>query len=91
TPGTTPAARPSSGAGAGRGRGPYTVGPAAAAWGAAPPRLVRDHQIPHDRVWIMPLGDDSAAWTAAGRNIVGQVMDLGFNFSGRLHLTLGVR
>ncbi|WP_411145865.1 radical SAM protein [Streptomyces sp. x-80] len=53
--------------------------------------LVRDSQIPHDRVWIMPLGDDAATWTAVGRGIVGRVMGYGFNFSGRLHLTLGVR
>lgn len=54
-------------------------------------QLVRESQIPHNRVWIMPLGDDDIAWTAAGRGIVKQVMDHGFNFSGRLHLTLGVR
>ncbi|MFH9561228.1 radical SAM protein [Streptomyces globisporus] len=54
-------------------------------------RLVRASRIPHDKVWIMPLGADNAAWTATGQGIVEQVMISGFNFSGRLHLTLGVR
>lgn len=54
-------------------------------------QLVRDCQLPHDRVWIMPLGDDDTTWTATGRDIVERVMGHGFNFSGRLHLTLGVR
>ncbi|MFI7087640.1 7-carboxy-7-deazaguanine synthase QueE [Streptomyces anulatus] len=54
-------------------------------------QLVRESRIPHDKVWVMPLGADDATWTAAGRGIVEQVMGRGFNFSGRLHLTLGVR
>ena len=54
-------------------------------------RLVREHRLPHDKVWIMPLGEDAATWTAAGRDIVEQVMGHRFNFTGRLHLTLGVR
>lgn len=76
---------------AGQGKAAFKFVAADAAEVEEAARLVRDHQIPHDRVWIMPLGDDRTAWTAAGRDIVAQVMDHGFNFSGRLHLTLGVR
>ncbi|MEU2354412.1 7-carboxy-7-deazaguanine synthase QueE [Streptomyces misionensis] len=54
-------------------------------------QLVRESGIPHDKVWIMPMGANDATWTATGRDIVEQVMGCGFNFTGRLHLTLGVR
>lgn len=52
--------------------------------------IVRDFHVPSDRVWIMPLGD-ATSWAPVGRDIVGHVMKAGFNLSGRLHLTLGVR
>ncbi|MEU7734409.1 7-carboxy-7-deazaguanine synthase QueE [Streptomyces griseus] len=54
-------------------------------------QVVRIFQLPQDRVWIMPLGDDAASWATAGGDIADHVMHLGFNLSGRLHLTLGVR
>ncbi|MER5985724.1 MULTISPECIES: 7-carboxy-7-deazaguanine synthase QueE [unclassified Streptomyces] len=53
--------------------------------------VVRAFHLPQDRVWVMPLGDDAATWAAAGADIADHVMQLGFNLSGRLHLTLGVR
>ncbi|QDY75346.1 7-carboxy-7-deazaguanine synthase QueE [Streptomyces qinzhouensis] len=53
--------------------------------------LVRTHELPRGRVWVMPLGDSAPAWEAAGRAVVERVMEHGFHFSGRLHLTLGVR
>ncbi|WP_331750972.1 7-carboxy-7-deazaguanine synthase QueE (plasmid) [Streptomyces globisporus] len=52
--------------------------------------VVRDFQLPQDRVWIMPLGD-ADTWPVAGADIADHVMHHGFNLSGRLHLTLGVR
>jgi organic radical activating enzyme len=53
--------------------------------------LADTYRIPHRAVWVMALGSTAAAAADCGRGLVDAVMDAGFNWSGRLHLELGVR
>ncbi|MFJ4960242.1 7-carboxy-7-deazaguanine synthase QueE [Streptomyces sp. NPDC088739] len=53
--------------------------------------FVEAYRVPHRAVWIMPLGSTAPEAADCGRGLIAAVMASGLNWSGRLHLELGVR
>lgn len=48
-------------------------------------QLVQDHQLDHRTVWVMPEGTTTEEVLAGSRELVGDVLAAGFNFTTRLH------
>ena len=51
-------------------------------------RIVREYDVPHEAVWVMPEGVDSAALAARAALLADEVLSAGFNLTTRLHVLL---
>jgi len=48
-------------------------------------KLVQDHQLDHRTVWVMPEGTTTDEVLDGTRDLIGDVLAAGFNFTTRLH------
>jgi len=48
-------------------------------------KLVQDHQLDHRTVWVMPEGTTADEVLDGTRDLIGDVLAAGFNFTTRLH------
>ena len=51
-------------------------------------RLVHDHSLPRERVWIMPQGRSAAELTETAAALIPAVVERGFRYTDRLHIRL---